>query len=170
MELRNWLRDAQRFLTHPDRTVEQIVHILANVLGGILLNVPDPPPGRSSVHGAVDRPGSRSARHDRPRHRYVRDAVRPRQRSLRSPPPALLDKRLLGFGRRPLRRASPATRDPCGQIEARRRRTRRRVSRRHTLRALPHGVRTLRYPARTHYEHTTSSPPRVTARRRPSNT
>jgi hypothetical protein len=45
MELRNWLRDKQRFVTHAERTTQQMVHILANVFAGILLDLPDIPFG-----------------------------------------------------------------------------------------------------------------------------
>jgi hypothetical protein len=48
MQLREALRDTQRFLADPERTIEQLIHVLANVFGGILLNLPDLPAGEGA--------------------------------------------------------------------------------------------------------------------------
>ena len=43
--LRNALRATQRFLTNPERTIEQLVHILSNIFAAILTRLPDTPEG-----------------------------------------------------------------------------------------------------------------------------
>lgn len=53
VELRNLLRDKQRFLGNPERTIEQLVYLLSVTFAGILAEMPELPDGEGVVSVAL---------------------------------------------------------------------------------------------------------------------